>query len=52
MTHAGVDGYTRRIVYIGCSDNNRSETVYSLFLRGIFGFLLEFDAIEGVKTVR
>ena len=32
VTHCGIDGYSRLVVYLKCSSNNRSETVYDLFL--------------------
>ena len=32
MTHAGIDGFSRLIVFMHCSDNNRSSTVYECFL--------------------
>ena len=32
VTHCGIDGYTRMVVYLSCSDNNRASTVYSSFL--------------------
>ena len=31
VVHGGIDGYSRMVVYIGCSTNNRSLTVYKLF---------------------
>nr|XP_022342022.1 uncharacterized protein LOC111135876 [Crassostrea virginica] len=31
VTHGGIDGYSRLIVYLKCSGNNLSETVLSLF---------------------
>lgn len=34
VTHCGIDGYSRLIVYAKCSSNNRSGTVYDLFLDG------------------
>ena len=40
VTHAGIDGYTRVIVYMECSNNNRAQTVYSLFLRAVRQFWL------------
>lgn len=32
VIHGGIDGYSRRIVYLQCSDNNRAETVLKLFV--------------------
>lgn len=34
ITHCGIDGYTRLVVYLQCSANNCFSTVYSLFLKG------------------
>ena len=31
MIHAGIDGYSRRLVYINCSTDNRADTVLQLF---------------------
>lgn len=35
VTHAGIDGFSRIIVFMKCSDNNKASTVYSYFLRGV-----------------
>lgn len=35
MIHAGIDGYSRLLVFIRCSTNNRAETVLNLFLSGV-----------------
>ncbi len=35
MIHAGIDGYSRRIMYIYCSNNNRASTVLEVFLSGV-----------------
>ena len=32
VVHGGIDGYTRMIVYLGCSTNNQATTVYRLFI--------------------
>lgn len=32
VTHCGIDGFSRLVVYLKCSNNNRSQTVYDLFL--------------------
>ena len=35
VTHAGIDGYTRLIVYLQCSTNNSANTVYRAFLSAV-----------------
>ena len=32
VTHGGIGGYSRLVVYLQCSLNNKSSTVYKLFL--------------------
>ncbi|CAH3036790.1 unnamed protein product [Pocillopora meandrina] len=34
VIHGGIDGYSRYIVYLQCSKNNKSETVTKPFFRG------------------
>ena len=38
VTHGGIDGYSRMIVYLRCSDNNRAETVLSCFGTAVSGY--------------
>ena len=33
--HGGIDGFTRMIVFLRCSNNNKAETVLDLFLTGV-----------------
>ena len=33
--HGCVDGYSRKIMYLACSGNNKAETVLALFLQGV-----------------
>ena len=33
VIHAAIDGYSRLVTYIQCSDNNRADTVIQYFLR-------------------
>ena len=35
VVHAAIDGYSRTVVFIKCSDNNRASTVYNLFLEAV-----------------
>lgn len=35
VVHGGIDGYSRMIVYLECSTNNRSLTVYRLFREAV-----------------
>ena len=35
VIHGGIDGYSRRIVYLQASDNNRAGTVVSLFRQAV-----------------
>ena len=32
VTHAGIDGFSRMVVYMKCTTNNRADTVYDAFL--------------------
>ena len=38
VTHAGIDGYSRLIVFMKCSTNNRASTVLEAFLSGVRQF--------------
>ena len=35
MVHGGIDGFSRTIVYLKCSNDNKSETVQNLFQEAI-----------------
>ena len=35
MIHGCIDGYSRRIIYLHCENNNRSDTVLQLFINGV-----------------
>ena len=53
MTHAGIDGYTRMIVYLHCSTNNKATTVYELFLSSVrqFGVPSRVRSDQGGENV-
>jgi len=38
VIHAAVDGFSRSVVCIKCSTNNRATTAASAFLEGVFEF--------------
>ena len=35
VTHGCIDGYSRRIIYLNCADNNRAITVLQLFIEQV-----------------
>ena len=35
VIHGGIDGYSRMVVYLACSTNNRASTVYTHFKAAI-----------------
>lgn len=35
VTHGAIDGYSRIILFLKCSNNNHSSTVYDLFLKAV-----------------
>ncbi len=35
VTHWGIDGYSRTVVFLSCSDNNRASTMFSTFVTGL-----------------
>ena len=54
VTHCGIDGFTRMVVYLHCSNNNRSSTVYSLFLKAaeLYGLPSRIRCDEGGENVQ
>ena len=47
VVHAGVDGFSRSIVYIECASNNKSATVLNVFRVGVSEFGDESCVIAG-----
>lgn len=35
VTHCGIDGYSRLVVFLKCSGNNRASTVYESFINAV-----------------
>lgn len=35
VSHCAIDGFSRLVVYLKCSNNNRASTVYDLFLEAV-----------------
>ena len=46
VTHGGIDGYSRTVVFLRCSDNNRAYTMLSAFTNGVE----EYGLPECVRT--
>ena len=49
VIHGGIDGFSRLIVYLHCSTNNRASTVLELFEAGVAKYGLAFVLIKGWK---
>ncbi len=35
VVHGGIDGYSRTVVFLSCSDNNRASTLFSTFVTAV-----------------
>ena len=46
VTHGGIDGYSRTVVFLRCSDNNRAYTMLSAFTSGVE----EYGLPERIRT--
>ena len=46
IVHGCIDDYSHRIMYLHCSDNNRAETVFSVFAEGVRRYSLP-DRVRG-----
>lgn len=53
MVHAGIDGYSRMLVFVQCSTNNRAETVLNLFQSAVqsYGLPLRVRTDKGGENV-
>ena len=54
IVHAGIDGFSRLVVYCHCSTNNKAATVLDLFQRAVsdYGLPLRIRSDYGVENVR
>ena len=53
VTHCGIDGYSRVVVYMHSSTNNRASTVYDLFLRAVelYGLPSRVRCDQGTENI-
>ena len=53
VTHGCIDGYSRAIIYVTCSNNNQATTVLQLFQEGVhkFGLPSRVRGDHGVENV-
>ena len=54
VTHAAIDGFSRTITYINCSNNNKSETVLDHFTAGVgqFGMPQRIRTDHGGENIK
>ena len=54
MTHCGINGYSRLVVYLKCSDNNQASTVFHCFLQAtrIYGISSRVRCDQGRENIR
>ena len=54
MTHCAIDGYSRLVVYLKCSDNNKASTMYDLFLKAIreYGLPSQIRCDQGRENIQ
>ena len=54
VIHGGIDGFSRLIVYLHCSTNNQSSTVYALFEEAVgrFGWPSRVRSDLGLENIQ
>ena len=53
VTHCAIDGFSRLVLYIKCSDNNRSRTVYDQFFEATrnYGLPSRIRCDQGLENI-
>ena len=53
VIHGGIDGFSRRIIFLSISNNNRASTVVKLFTMAVesHGLPVRVRADKGVENV-
>ena len=53
MIHGGIDGYSRMIVFLACSTDNKAGTVFNKFIHGVeeFGLPSRIRSDKGGENV-
>ena len=53
VTHGGIDGYSRLIVYLKCSTDNQAATVFNVFKKAtdLYGIPLRVRSDQGGENI-
>jgi hypothetical protein len=53
VIHAGIDGFSRALMYVHCADNNRAQTALDAFIKGVqeYGVPSRIRTDQGLENI-